>query len=202
MFYEIEVKGHVRVPPPLFSEDTQKAVMESLKKNFDGFVSKDFGFVLAVTDVKQVGDGIIIPGDGAAYYDSLFSLLCFKPELNEVVFGKISEITDFGAFINIGPVDGMIHVSQTMDDFVSFSKSNVLTGKESGRALKVGDTCRARVIAVSYKEISNPKIGLTMRQHRLGALGWIEDDIRKENKKGKEPEVEKKPAKAQKGGKK
>jgi len=72
-----------------------------------------------------------------------------------------------------------------MDDYVSFSKSNVLTGKEKGRTLKVGDSCRARVVSVSFKDISNPKIGLTMRQHRLGSLKWIEDDLKKEKKKGK-----------------
>ena len=68
----------------------------------------------------------------------------------------------------------------------SFSKSNVLTGKETKRNLKVGDLCRARVIAVSYKDVSNPKIGLTMRQHRLGALSWIEEDMKKEKKGKKE----------------
>jgi DNA-directed RNA polymerase subunit E' len=186
MFYEIDVKGHIRVPPHLFGENTESAVMESLKAQFDGFVSKDFGFVLAVSEVKDVKGGILIPGDGAAYYDTLFSILCFKPELNEVVFGKIGDITDFGAFINIGPIDGMIHVSQTMDDFVSFSKSNILTGKDSNKTLKVGDPCRARIIAVSYKDITNPKIGLTMRQHRLGALSWIDEELKNEKKKSKE----------------
>lgn len=191
MFYEIEVKGHVRVLPTFFGEDKNEAVMSSLKSQFDGFVSKDMGFVLGVTDVQDVKEGILIPGDGAAYYETMFSLLCFKPELQEVIFGKIGDITDFGAFINIGPVDGMIHVSQTMDDFVSFSKSNVLTGKDSKKVLKVGDLCRARIIAVSYKDITNPKIGLTMRQHRLGALSWIDEELKKEKKKAKPAKVKK-----------
>ncbi len=68
---------------------------------------------------------------------------------------------------------------------MSFSKSNVLTGKESKKNLKVGDQCRARIIAVSYKDISNPKIGLTMRQHRLGAVNWIDDQLKKEKAKKK-----------------
>jgi len=119
------------------------------------------------------------------YYNTTFQVLSFKPEVGEVVLGKISDITDFGAFLTIGPLDGMIHVSQTMDDYVSFSKSNVLTGKETKKTLKVGDHCRARVIAVSYKDPSNPKIGLTMRQHRLGALSWVEEDLKKEVKKEK-----------------
>jgi len=182
MFYELEVRGHIRVPPSNFAEETKEAVLKKLNETFQSYVSKDLGIVIGVSEVISIGDGVIIPGDGAAYYDATFKVLTFRPELQEVVMGKITDITDFGAFIDIGPVDGMIHVSQTMDDFVSFSKSNVLTGKESKKVLKVGDHCRARIIAVSFKEPSNPKIGLTMRQPMLGNLKWVEEDMKKKTK--------------------
>ncbi len=184
MYYSIKVKGHVRVDPKLFGFPTEKAIKESLQERFDGYISKELGVVVGVTSIDEVGEGVVISGDGAAYYMTEFSVLSFKPELGEVILGKISDITDFGAFITIGPIDGMIHVSQTMDDYVNFSKSNVLTGKESKRNLKVGDNCRARIIAVSFKDVSSPKIGLTMRQHRLGAVSWIEEELKK-TKKGK-----------------
>ena len=182
MFYELTIKDHVRVAPNKFGTDVRESVVKSLNDQFDGYVSEDLGFVGGVSEVSEIGEGAIIPGDGAAFYETTFRLFVFKPELQEVIVGKISDITDFGAFLDLGPVDGMIHVSQTMDDYVSFAKTNVLTGKESKRNLKVNDRCRARIIAVSYKDVSNPKIGLTMRQHRLGALPWIEDDLKKENK--------------------
>src|SRR3989338_1931319 len=168
MFYEIEARSHVRVPPSSFKEDTEEAVMKELNKKYEGYISKTYGVVIGVVDVLEIGEGIIIPGDGAAYYDTRFKFLAYKPELQEVVIGKVMEISDFGAFLNIGPLDGMIHISQAMDDYVSFSKSNTLTGKESKRTLKIGDICKARIIAVSYKDMANPKIGLTMRQQGLG----------------------------------
>ena len=82
--------------------------------------------------------------------------MTFKPEMQEIVSGKIKDIAEFGAFINIDLIDGMIHISQTMDDFVSFSKDKSLGGKESKRSLKVGDVCRARIIAISFKDVLNP----------------------------------------------
>lgn len=185
MFYELEVRGHIRVPPSSFAEETKGAVLKKLNEQFEGFVSKDLGIAIGISEVLSIGDGVIIPGDGAAYYDTTFKVLAFKPELQEVVLGKITDITDFGAFIDIGPIDGMIHVSQTMDDFVNFSKSNVLTGKESKKVLKVGDHCRARIIAVSFKETFSPKIGLTMRQPMLGSLKWVEEDLKKKSKPAK-----------------
>ncbi len=185
MFYEVKLKEHIRVPPNLFKEDVNGSVLKSLNEKFEGYVSEELGFVIGIKQIDKIGEGIIIPGDGAAHYETTFSIFTFIPELQEVLLGKISEITDFGAFIEIGPIDGMIHVSQTMDDYVSFSKENVLTGKESKRVLKVNDICRSRIIAVSYKEANNPKIGLTMRQPLLGNLKWVEEELKKQKEKGK-----------------
>lgn len=184
MFYEIEAQGYIRVPPVDFSEDTKVAVLKRLNEDFENFVGKDLGIVFGVTDLLSVQEGVIIPGDGAAYYDTKFKILTYIPELQEIVLGNITEITEFGAFLNIGPIDGMIHVSQAMDDYVSFSKSNALLGKESKKTVKTNDVCRARIIAISYKDILNPKIGLTMRQPWLGNVKWIEDELKKI--KGKE----------------
>ena len=36
-------------------------------------------------------------------------------------------------------MQGMIHISQTMDDYVSFSKTNTLIGKKNKHSLKKGD---------------------------------------------------------------
>lgn len=191
MYYEEKIKDHIRVPPDLFQLPVEEAILQRIKKDYEGYISKDLGIVIDVGNVEQINEGVIIPGDGAAYYETIFTLMVFKPEQQEVVVGKIKDITDFGAFLQLGAIDGMIHVSQTMDDFVGFSKDKTLVGRESKRSLRVGDKCRARIIAISFKDINNPKIGLTMRQPGLGKLEWIEEDIDKESapvpqKKGKE----------------
>ena len=111
---------------------------------------------------------------------------------------QIKDIADFGAFITMGPIDGMIHISQTMDDFVSFAKDKVLTGKDTKHNLKVSDECRARVIAVSFKDPMNPKIGLTMRQAGLGKLEWIEAENKAPEPKAEAKEEKKEDKKAKK----
>ncbi|MCD4759671.1 DNA-directed RNA polymerase [archaeon] len=185
MFYELTIKDHVRVSPSKFDTDVRESVIKSLNDAYEGYVSEDVGFVIGVSEVENVGEGVIVPGDGAAFYETTFKLFVFRPEIQEVVLGRVSEITDFGAFLEIGPIDGMVHVSQAMDDYVSFSKEGVLTGKESKRVLKINDLCRGRIIAASYKDAANPKIGVTMRQHRMGPLKYIEEDIKKETDKKK-----------------
>lgn len=192
MFYEILLRSHIRVHPSLFGDDVKQALMRSINERFENYISKELGVVLGITEIVNIGEGIIIAGDGAAYYDTKFKVLVYKPELQEVVPCKVNEISDFGAFVEMGPLDGMIHISQTMDDFVSFSKTNVLTGKESKRSLKIGDICRARVIAVSYKDMANPKIGLTMRQPGLGKEEWARDAKKEKEKKAESAEKKEK----------
>ncbi len=175
MFYISEVEDYIRVDPKLFGLPTVEAVEKQLLETYSDYYEKDIGKVISVIEILDVGEGVIIPGDGAAYYNSKFKLLVWKPELQELVYGIIDEITNFGAFINLGVMKGMIHISQTMDDYVSFSKTNTLVGKSGKRSLKKGDMCVARVVALSHKG-DEPKIGLTMRQPGLGKLEWIKED--------------------------
>ena len=183
MFYRAEIKNHIRVPPDLFGLPREEAIIKRIKKDYEGYIDKDLGIVIDVDKVNNISDGVVVAGDGAAYFDTTFELLTFKPEMQEVIIGKIKDIADFGAFISMGPIEGMIHVSQTMDDFVSFAKDKVLTGKDTKRLLKVGDKCKARIIAISYKDVSNPKLGLTMRQVGLGKLEWVDEDLGKKEEK-------------------
>ncbi len=202
MFYISEVEDYIRVEPKLFGLPTIESVEQQLKETYADYYDKEIGKVIAIVDVLEVGEGVIIPGDGAAYYRSRFKLLVWKPELQELAHGIVSEITSFGAFIDLGVMKGMIHISQTMDDYVSFSKTNTLVGKASKRSLKTGDLCLARVVAVSHKG-GELKIGLTMRQPGLGKLEWIkEDEIKKAKAEQKALKDEEKTAKGAKGGKK
>ena len=101
--------------------------------------------------------------------------------------------------MQIGPGQGMIHISQTMEDYVSLSKTGSLSGKASKRNLSKEDECLARIVAISFKS-GEMKIGLTMRQPGLGKLDWLKDD-----KKKKENFIKvaaKKAEKSAKGGKK
>ncbi len=202
MFYKSEIKDHIRVPPSLFNLPREEAIIKQVKEEYENYISEQLGIVVDVSQIKEIREGTIIPGDGAAYYETIFEILAFKPELQEVVMGRIKDIADFGAFISIGPIDGMIHISQTMDDFVSFAKDKTLAGKSTKRVLKVGDKCKARIIAISFKDPTNPKLGLTMRQSGLGKLDWIEEDHAKPAEEKEEAKAGKEEAKGKKEEKK
>jgi len=169
----------VRIPPEKFGGSLQDVAREQLKIKYEGIIDEELGYVIAVTDIQVSPIGKIIPGDGATHHKVTFSLLTFYPKVQEIVEGEIVEIADFGAFVRIGPVDALIHVSQIMDDFISYDdKQGVLMGKESRRKITTGDKMRVRTTAVSLgRGGSFGKIGVTARQPFLGKLEWIEKDV-------------------------
>lgn len=175
----VTISDTVRVPPDKFGEPLEEVVMDLLRKTYEGVMDRDVGVVLAISEVKEIGPGRLIMGDGGSYHDVVFDALVYKPEINEVVLGEVIELTDFGAFVRIGPLDGLLHVSQVMDDFVSYNKNKgVLQGKQTKRTLKVGDKVRARIVTLSMKGRTRAKVGLTMRQQGLGKLEWIKEDLK------------------------
>jgi len=125
--------------------------------------------------------GKMIAGDGGTYHKVVFDALTFYPKLQEIVQGELVDITDFGAFVRIGPTDALLHLSQVMDDYLkSDVQSGVILANQSGKTLRVGSTIRTRITAVSLgKAASMGKIGITCRQPFLGADEWIAEEIKK-----------------------
>jgi len=197
MYYKTELRDSVRVPPHMFGLDPVKSMKEILDKEYVGRIDSDMGIIVAAIGVKDIGDSHIIPGDGGAFYDTTFTMLTYRPKLQEIVEGEFKEIAEFGAFISIGPIDGLVHVSQIMEDFVNYNeKEQQFNGKESKRNLKLGDKVRARVVTISKKStLLDTKIGLTMRQPGLGTPEWLEADAAKVRKTAKPAEKDKKGAK-------
>ena len=181
MFKLITQEDTIRIPPETFGNPLEDVGHQQVKAKYEGVVSEELGYVIAVANVKVSPTGKIIPGDGATYHKVSFSLLTFYPKIQEVVEGEVVEIADFGAFVRIGPIDALLHVSQLMDDFISYDeKQGVLQGKETKRKLISGDQVRVRITAVSFGRAgSSGKIGVTARQPFLGKLEWIDYDTQK-----------------------
>ncbi len=191
LFKLVTQEDTIRIPPETFGNPLEAVGHQQVKAKYEGIVSEELGYVIAVANVKVSPTGKIIPGDGATYHKVSFSLLTFYPKIQEVVEGEVVEIADFGAFVRIGPIDALLHVSQLMDDFISYDeKQGVLLGKETKRKLMSGDQVRVRITAVSLGRAgSSGKIGVTARQPFLGKLEWIEHDVQKIRES-----VERKPA--------
>jgi DNA-directed RNA polymerase subunit E' len=180
MFNLITLRDTIRISPNKFDKPLDSAAYEELRGKYEGLVDEDLGYVISVIKVEVNPVGRIVPGDGGTHHQVTFSIMTFFPQLQEIVEGEVVEVADFGTFLRIGPVDALLHVSQLMDDFISYDeRQGVLLGKESGRTISRGDLFRVRMVAVSFpKGRSSGKIGVTARQPQLGKIQWIEDEVK------------------------
>jgi DNA-directed RNA polymerase subunit E' len=190
----------VRIPPSLFGTTLKKAAINILKEKYESMINADLGYIIMILDAKVEEMGKMIAGDGGTFHKVEFDALTFYPKLQEIIQGEIVDITDFGAFVRIGPTDALLHLSQVMDDYLkSDVKSGMIIANQSGRTLKVGATLRARITAVSLgKAAAMGKIGITCRQPYLGADEWIAEEIKKSGDSGKESKPAKEAKKQEK----
>ncbi|HLB69917.1 MAG: DNA-directed RNA polymerase [Candidatus Methanoperedens sp.] len=202
MYKKMRLADTVRIAPELLGDPVEGAVKLALRDKLEGLVDKNIGAIVVIIDVIEVGEGHILAGDAGVYYDTVFDAITFMPEMQEIIEGVVLEVVEFGIFVGIGPLDGLVHVSQLTDEYVSYDEKNSrLITRESGRSITVGDRIRARIVAVSLneREPRDSKIGFTMRQHALGKIEWLEE-ARKPKESGEEKES--KPKKKKKEEKK
>lgn len=196
MFYTIKVHDKVRLPPNLFSLKIEDGLTQVLREKYERRIDKEAGVILAVWNTQVEGGGLVIAGDSGAYYSVSFDALAYMPQINEVVEAEVTEIVEFGAFVGLGPIEGLIHLSQIANDFLTFNKKIPnFTGKESKKALGKGDQVLAKISTVSLKPIlSETKIGLTMRPEGLGKAEWVELSERRKGAKdeGERPKEKRK----------
>jgi DNA-directed RNA polymerase subunit E' len=179
MYKRVRLRDTVEVPPEALAEVTPDLVKRLLQDKLEGRMDEEVGSVVSVVEVHDIGDGAVLPNRPGVYYEAEFDAVTFDPEMQEVVDGEVVEVVNFGAFVGIGPVDGLLHVSQISNEYLAFDEENQqLASRDSNRVLGVGDAVRTRIVTKSIDE-RNPrdsKIGLTAKQPGLGKLGWLEED--------------------------
>lgn len=74
-----------------------------------------------------------------------------KLTAGEVVEGKVARLTDFGAFVDLGGVDGLVHVSEISYDHVN----------KPSDVLKVGQTVKVKILDVDEE---HGRISLSIKQ--------------------------------------
>lgn len=179
MYKRVRLRDTIEVPPSELGDVTPELVKRLLQDKLEGRMDEEVGSVVSVVDVHDIGEGAVLPNRPGVYFDAEFDAVTFEPAMQEVVDGTVVEVVEFGAFVGIGPVDGLLHVSQISDEYLDYDAENqMLASSDSNRTLGVDDAVRARIVTKSIDE-RNPrdsKIGLTAKQVGLGKHGWLTEE--------------------------
>lgn len=175
MYYISQITDTLRVPPNRFDEDLKSILLELARESLEERIFPELGFIVAVLEAEEIGKGRLIPQESGAFYPCVFKVLCYKPERNEIVQGRVVEVVDFGVFIQVSTVECLCHKSQMGDDYFVYKDSeNALVGRETGRRVGRDDIIRGRIAVVGLQK-NAVRVGITTRQAGLGKLEWIEE---------------------------
>ena len=123
-------------------------VSDSYEKDLSKYAGQDIEFVVTEYNPKKrryIGDRKqLIVAKKAELQKELFE----KIHEGDVVEGTVKNVTDFGAFVDLGGVDGLLHISEMSWGRVENPK----------KVFKVGDTMN-----VLIKEINGNKVALSLK---------------------------------------
>ena len=123
-------------------------VSDSYEKDLSKYAGQEIEFVISEYNPKRrryIGDRRqLVAAQKSEIQKELFSRI----KEGDVVEGTVKNVTDFGAFIDLGGADGLLHISEMSWGRVEHPK----------KVFKVGDT-----VSVLIKEISGSKIALSLK---------------------------------------
>lgn len=123
-------------------------VSDSYEKDLTKYAGTDIEFVVTEFNPKRrriIGDRRqLLTAKKAEMQKELFSRI----KIGDVVEGTVKNVTDFGAFIDLGGADGLLHISEMSWGRVENPK----------KVFKIGD-----VVKVFIKDINDTKIALSMK---------------------------------------
>ena len=64
-----------------------------LYSDVEGTCSGQFGYIIAVVSMSDIGSGIVMPGSGQAEFVARYRAIVFKPFKGEVVDGVVNNVT-------------------------------------------------------------------------------------------------------------
>ena len=87
------------------------------------------------------------------------TLAVLKPDLE--LEGRVTKVADFGAFVDIGGIEGMVHVSEITHARV----------EKPSDILQPGQTVRVKILRIEPEKNGRRRIALSMKALELGPLG-------------------------------
>ena len=100
------VADTICIPPHMFVQPTLTSVHSEIEAKYPNRVLMDAGLVVCrYGDALEVGDGVLVAGDGAAHHEVVFRLIVFRPFVEEALVGAVAESTEEGVRVSLGFFD-------------------------------------------------------------------------------------------------
>ena len=133
-------------------------------RNTERFVGQEFGAKIKEVDPKEnrfiLSRREVVEAEAAAARAEVFG----KLNVGDIVTGKVARITSFGAFIDLGGVDGLVHLTELSHERNVSPKSVV----------SVGDEIEVKVLDLNEEE---GRVSLSLKATTPGPWDGVEQKL-------------------------
>uniref|UniRef100_A0AC34F6F0 DNA-directed RNA polymerase II subunit RPB7 n=2 Tax=Panagrolaimus TaxID=55784 RepID=A0AC34F6F0_9BILA len=166
MFYHISLQHEVSLHPKYFGPNLMEVVKQRLFNEVEGTCTGKYGFVIAVTTIDTIGNGLIQPGRGFVVYPVKYKAIVFRPFKGQVMDAAVTQVNKVGMFCEIGPLTCFIsrHCIPPDMEFDGLSVPPSYRTADESLVIRPGDDVRVKLI------------GIRVDHNDLFACGTLMDD--------------------------
>merc|ERR1712228_1107682 len=138
--------------------DLKKRIKSKIEKTFVGTCHPEYGYIILLLSKEdqekywQIGDGHIQDTTGDVIFKVSFRAIACMPEPDEVLDGKVVEVSHSGIHVQSGPVKTFIPMKKDRGDYNYDQTSNTWIQKDEfmDKKLEKGVHVRYRITTLKY----------------------------------------------------
>lgn len=152
MFFLGELSQAIHLPPSEFTSDFNRTVLQKLYKMVESTCTTNNGFIIAVTQIIEIGGGRIAH-TGHAIFNVKFTALLLNPIKDEILDAFVINVNELGIFCEAGPLS------------IFVSNYHIPVSKQGHKTIRRDMHVRLRII------------GFNISSKKMYAIGSINEEF-------------------------
>ncbi|KAF8468105.1 RNA polymerase Rpb7 [Russula ochroleuca] len=169
MFFIKELTHTIMLHPSYFGPRMQQYLESKLYSDVEGTCSGQFGFIIAVVSISDIGKGMVLSGNGQAEFVTRYRAIVFKPFKGEVVDGVVHNVTRMGIFAEVGPLNCFVSQQLLHPDLKFDPSSNPPSYTSQDQVIENNTKIRIKIIGTRVDATEIFAIG-TIKEDHLGVI--------------------------------
>jgi len=169
MFFIKELTHTILLHPSYFGPRMLQFLESKLYSDVEGTCSGQFGYIIAVVSILDIGKGMILPGSGQAEFITRYRAIVFKPFKGEVVDGVVNNVNKMGFFTDVGPLTVFVSHQLIHPDMKFDPNSNPPSFASDDQIIEKNTRVRLKIVGTRVDATEIFAIG-TIKEDHLGVI--------------------------------
>ena len=170
MFFEIEQKTKIKIPPRLLDSKIDLTIKKQLIKKVVGKCSIQYGYIINLSNIISISEGIFEDHLGNCSFMIVFKCLALKLFKNEIVDAIVTKVIERGVFCELGPIKIFVNVEK-IPKILRFRlcEQPFFSTESQDNIIKVDSEIRLKILTINFEE-NNFFANGTINEPFLGPL--------------------------------